>query len=81
MKPLVVLLAAALVLAGCGQVRDSRANPFNWFGGSSAGPQLGEIRPRDDSRPLVAQVTALSVEPTSSGALVSAEGLVPTPGW
>lgn len=80
MKPLVVLLAAALVLAGCGQVRDSRANPFNWFGSSQAGPQLGETT-RADGRPQVAQVTALTVEPTSSGALVRAEGLVPTLGW
>lgn len=80
MKPLVVLLAAALVLAGCGQIRDSRVNPFNWFGSSQDGPQLGEIT-RVDGRPLVAQITGMSVEPTSSGALVRVEGLVPTLGW
>lgn len=80
MKPLAILLAATLVLAGCGQVRDSRANPFNWFGGSQEGAQLGEIKP-EDGRPLVAEITALTVEPTSTGALVRAEGRVPAQGW
>ncbi|ETW14265.1 hypothetical protein ATO8_00110 [Roseivivax marinus] len=27
-----VLLISALTVAGCGTVRDSRLNPFNWFG-------------------------------------------------
>lgn len=76
MKTLAILLAAALVLAGCG----TRANPFNWFGGSQEGPQLGETT-REDGRPLVAEITALSVEPTSAGALVRAEGRVPSEGW
>ena len=80
MKPLALLLAAALVLAGCSQVRQSPANPLNWFGSSRAGPQLGETR-QADGRPLVAQITDLTVERSSTGAIVRAEGLVATLGW
>ncbi|SPF80132.1 hypothetical protein [Pseudoprimorskyibacter insulae] len=32
----IVLLSATLVLASCGAVRDSRINPFNWFGKSKS---------------------------------------------
>ncbi|EPX76101.1 lipoprotein [Salipiger mucosus] len=31
-RSLSVLLVAALVLGGCATVRESRVNPFNWFG-------------------------------------------------
>ncbi|MDU8912061.1 hypothetical protein [Aestuariicoccus sp. MJ-SS9] len=31
-KPISVLLVSALVLTSCGTVRESRFNPFNWFG-------------------------------------------------
>lgn len=81
MKQIVVLLACALVLSGCGSARESRLNPFNWFGSSREGPQLGETASVIDNRPPVEQVTALSIERTSSGALVRAEGLAPTLGW
>lgn len=33
-KPLIVLLAASLLLAGCGGWSDARVNPRNWFGNS-----------------------------------------------
>ncbi|APZ54820.1 hypothetical protein [Salipiger abyssi] len=33
-KSLSVLIVAGVVLTGCGTVRESRMNPFNWFGGS-----------------------------------------------
>ncbi len=35
-KSVSILMISALVLAGCGGVRDSRLNPFNWFGRSKA---------------------------------------------
>lgn len=35
---LTALLISTLVLSGCSTVRESRANPFNWFGGSSPTP-------------------------------------------
>ncbi|MFW2587030.1 hypothetical protein [Sagittula sp. SSi028] len=34
-KPISVLVLSAVILSGCGAVRDSRANPFNWFGNSA----------------------------------------------
>ncbi len=33
-KPIVILIFSAGLLTGCSTVRDSRVNPFNWFGGS-----------------------------------------------
>mgnify|MGYP003417419154 FL=1 len=73
-----------LALAGCGGFRDSRLNPLNWFGRSQEGPAT--LTPKDgysaeDPRPLVAEVTALSIEQTDGGAIVSATGLPPTQGW
>lgn len=57
-------------------------NPFNWFGSSREEPsRLGPIAHGIDNRALVAQVTALAVERTSTGAIVRAEGLTPTQGW
>ena len=37
-KPLSVLMISVLVLTGCATVRDSRLNPFNWFGRSTSEP-------------------------------------------
>lgn len=45
------LVLASLVvttsLAGCATVRDSRANPFNWFGGSDAA--AADVTPNTDT--------------------------------
>lgn len=65
-------------------MRDSRLNPLNWFGRSSAGPDT--LTPKggyaaDDNRALVAQVLSMTVEQTPSGAIVTATGLPPTQGW
>ncbi|MFN4098949.1 MAG: hypothetical protein ACK4GT_04155 [Pararhodobacter sp.] len=81
--PLAVLLITTLVLAGCGGLRDSRVNPLNWFGESRAGarPDLGPTGAVNDNRPLVPQVSAMSIERTSSGAIVRAEAVMPTAGW
>ena len=76
-----VILSLCLPLAACG----SRLNPLNWFGGerevrvdaedtvAAAGPV--------DPRPLVTEIVELSVEATSSGALVRAVGRVPATGY
>jgi len=37
-RTLTILVVAGLVLTSCGIVRDSRLNPFNWFGRSSEVP-------------------------------------------
>ncbi|KAA8605871.1 hypothetical protein AL036_16950 [Salipiger aestuarii] len=33
-----VLIVASIAVSGCATVRESRVNPFNWFGGSSSEP-------------------------------------------
>lgn len=84
-KPLVAALMLALLAAGC----NTALNPINWSGDT---PQ--SISPEAtrgvQGRPLVAEVTALSIEPMDGGVIVRATGrptsqgywdaaLVPTP--
>ncbi len=83
--PVTGLLIITLVLAGCGRVRESRLNPFNWFGRSTETTQTvaeGVVPGRpDDGRILVAQVTELEVARQPGGAIIRASGLPPTQGW
>lgn len=81
-KPLVAILVVALTLASCGRIRDSRLNPFNWFGRS----QPAAVVPADpaaprDGRQLVAEVTELELERTAGGVIVRATGLPPRQGF
>lgn len=82
--PVAAALAATLVLAGCGGIRESRLNPFNWFGRSTEAPATlaREGGPAaQDGRALVAEVTRMEVKRMPGGAIVSAAGLPPTQGW
>ncbi len=80
------LLASAVVvfsLSGCDSVRESRVNPFNWFGQSqeeTLAPRTGWRRELDN-RALVAQVSDMAVERFPGGAIIRAEGITPTQGW
>lgn len=81
-RTLILTLAMAVALSGCG-FGQSRLNPFNWF---RAGPEAETLDPvvleeRTETRPLVAEVTQLSVERTPSGAIIRATGLPPEQGW
>lgn len=80
--PLVAALTAVMVLTACGAVRDSRLNPFNWFGRSQQVQQdaFGLSVPQDQ-RPLVDQVLEMVVEPIPGGAIIRAKGLSPTQGY
>jgi hypothetical protein len=81
-RPLIAALALTMLLSACGTIRESRFNPLNWFGGSRSAPSsLGPVELEVDNRAMVAQVTALVIERTSTGAIVRAEGLTPTQGW
>ena len=89
-KPLSLLLAASLVLAGCGGWGTSRVNPMNWFGRAqpAATGSTGETNPlmptsskmfarpeaEDKSLPI-ARVTELRIEQTTTGAIVYAQGV------
>lgn len=78
------LLIVALTLGACGKIRESRINPFNWFGRSESVEVVAEGvvpgRP-NDSRILVAQVTDMEVARQPGGAIIRATGLPPTQGW
>lgn len=80
-RPILAMIALSLVLAGCSGVRQSRINPLNWFGGSTSESRLGPVTLETDNRALVPSVTGLTIERTSSGALVRAEAQMPGQGW
>lgn len=76
----VLVVSTILSLAAC----DSRINPLNWFGSDreqrvAIDPATTEIIV--DGRSLVAEVTQLSVEQTTTGAIVRATGVVPRHGY
>ncbi len=84
--PIAAVLAATLILSGCGGFRDSKLNPVNWFGRSSQGPvglepDGGYAAATGDFRALVGEVTSMEVNRIQGGALLSAAGLPPTQGW
>ena len=88
-KSIPLLLVAALVLTSCGAVRDSRYNPFNWFGRGESRQLAAEgetnpliprrsafARPEPiDTRTPIQQVTSLRIERMPTGAIVRAEGV------
>ena len=48
-KTLPLLLEATLTLGACGMVRESRVNPFNWFGQSRSEP----VQQVENTNPLI----------------------------
>jgi hypothetical protein len=76
-----VVLGLGLGLAGCGGMRQSKLNPFNWFKKSQ--PRETIVLPKEgsDPRPLVDTVLSMQVEPIPGGAVVRARGVTPTQGW
>ena len=80
-RSLTAALAAVLVLTACGAVRESRLNPFNWFGRSERVETYAPAPKEVDPRLLVADVVSLSIEPYSGGAIIRATGVMETQGW
>ena len=78
---LTAALAALALVASCATVRDSRINPFNWFGRSAETRAVAATpaAPVDPRRP-VGQVIDMAVEPRPGGAILRATGLPPTQG-
>jgi hypothetical protein len=77
-----LILSVTLSLAAC----DSRINPLNWFGGDRE--QRVTIENDATGRPvvvdgriLVSELIQLSVEQTTSGAIIRATGVVPVQGY
>ncbi len=79
--PIIAVVVLATALGGCARLKESRVNPFNWFGpGRQAEASELYLSP-EDTRALVAQVTLLKVEPYPGGAIVRATGVPPTQGY
>jgi hypothetical protein len=74
------ILAAVLVIAGCGGFSESKLNPLNWFK-RSAPEALEFVQAPVDGRSLIGQVTVLKVEPFPGGAIVRATGVPTSQGW
>ena len=79
---LVLVLTLATSLAACGTIRDSRINPFNWFGGAESQPTtVSAVELVADGRVPVDQLTRMELKQVPGGAILSAAGLPPTQGW
>lgn len=77
-----LLVTVLLSLAAC----DSRINPLNWFGGEreqriAVSPDATGGGEDLDGRLLAAEVTQLSVEQTTAGAIVRVTGVTPAQGY
>lgn len=81
LRPLPLLLIAALALSGCARLAQSRLNPANWFGPSRPAAAAPVQQVVQDSRLPIAQVTRFVIEPTESGAILRATGTAPGQGW
>ncbi|MDM7930455.1 hypothetical protein [Tabrizicola sp.] len=79
-RPLLIAVLCT-ALSGCGGMRESRLNPFNWFKKSEPRETIVLPSEQTDPRPLVEAVLTMSVEPMPGGAIVRATGLTPTQGW
>ena len=79
---ILAILAISLTVSACGRIRDSRVNPFNWFGRDRAETVVvtDEALLRDP-RPFVSEVLSLKVEPTPEGAIIRAIGLPSLQGY
>ncbi|MBL9052031.1 MAG: hypothetical protein JNK19_18095 [Tabrizicola sp.] len=75
-----VVVTLVLALTGCGAIRESRLNPFNWFKKSEPRETV-VLDEKGDPRPLVDTVLSMAVEPIPGGAIVRARGVTPTQGW
>ena len=75
----ITLVLLVGLLSGCATVRESRFNPFNWFGSDEE--SLSPIDVENERRPLVAEVTSLVVERAPGGAIVRATALPTSQGW
>ncbi|MEM9975308.1 MAG: hypothetical protein AAF771_14110 [Pseudomonadota bacterium] len=75
------LILALVVLSGCARVAESRLNPFNWFGRGDAEVTVTRVEVIEDPRPLVAEVSGVSIDRVPGGAILRAVGLPPTQGY
>ncbi|MGV6813114.1 MAG: hypothetical protein ACWA47_12760 [Brevirhabdus sp.] len=78
----ILLLGLTGTLAACGTVRESRLNPFNWFGRDrEKRVKADEAVLSADPRPLVDEVISVRVDRNNGGAILHAIGLPPEQGY
>ncbi len=78
---LILTLVIAVSLAGCGGMRTSKLNPFNWFGKSEPRETMVLPTQQADPRALVETVLEMKIEAIPGGAIIRATGRSPTQGW
>ncbi len=78
---LIGTIALLGLLAGCSGVRESRLNPFNWFGASRASQQSTTAAEVSDPRVLVARLVSLRIDRLPGGAILRAVGLPERQGY
>ncbi len=76
-----IVLGLAVALAGCGGLRQSKLNPFNWFRKSEPRETIVLPDAKEDGRILAEVVIDLAVEPMPGGAIVRARGQMPVQGY
>jgi len=80
-QTMIAVLGLSLTLMGCARVTESRLNPMNWFGRAQPEVVTQLYVAPEETRPLIAKVTDLQVEPFPGGAIITATGLPPTDGY
>ena len=65
-KTFSALLLSTLVLTGCATVRDSRVNPFNWFGKARSAPIAQSSA---QANPLIPQTSSIFSRKRNSNAV------------
>jgi hypothetical protein len=81
-KHLLATMSMVLILSACATVRDSRINPFNWFGRDTS--EAVTVDPDGavvDGRRLAAQIVSLKIDSFPGGAIIRTVGLPPTQGF
>lgn len=79
-----IIGCVALAVSGCSRFSESRFNPMGWFSSSqpqTLEPKGGYPTARQDTRQLVAQITAARWEPLYEGRMLVVNGLATTKGW
>jgi len=79
-RRIILMMMVVATVASCARVRESRLNPFNWFGRSQQA-EVVATDPNADPRPLVPQIITLRVEQVPGGAIVRVTGLPPRQGY
>lgn len=80
-RTLLVTLCAVVVVTGCARIRDSKVNPFNWFGGAKQEDRFVLPEENADERGLAPAILDMKVEKYSGGVIVRATARTPSQGW